>query len=93
MRVQLEAIMAQPLTNGSLQLVELVSKHLDSIITSQEVYFYESAAYFARREEFQSERRAWYQVLDKHFCKLVRTINPHWKKSECEQRELSDTGR
>ena len=23
--------------------------------------------------------------FSKHFCKLIQTINPHWKKSQCEQ--------
>ncbi len=85
MRFTIEEKMNDPLPDQRDQLQEVVSAHLDSIISTQEVYFFETAAYFARNDDFQEKRRAWYETLDAYFSKLIRQINPHWKKKRAEQ--------
>lgn len=85
MRVALEDKIDHPLDEDLAQLRTFVSTHLDSIIATQEVYFFESAAYFARNEAFQIKRQEWYRTLDRYVSRLVRKIRPDWSRKRSEQ--------
>lgn len=64
-------------------LLESAALHYDRVLESEDVYFFEAAAFWAHNPEFRQMRDNWYQSLDRHYAQLVARIQPQWSEQQC----------
>ena len=66
------------------KLLDIVSTHYDWINHTEDVYYFESAAFWGRNPGFRSMREAWYQKLTRHYRELLQEIHPDWNNPACQ---------
>lgn len=64
-------------------LLESAALHYDRVLESEDVYFFEAAAFWAHHPDFRQMRDNWYQSLDIHYAQLVARIQPQWSEQQC----------
>ena len=64
-------------------LLESAALHYDRVLESEDVYFFEAAAFWAHHPDFRKMRDNWYQSLDIHYAQLVARIQPQWSEQQC----------
>jgi AcrR family transcriptional regulator len=84
LRVVLDKKMAEETSDPSSKLLDIVSTHYDAINDVEDVYYFESAAFWGRNPEFRRMREKWYQKMARHYGELIQQIHPDWSRKQCE---------
>jgi AcrR family transcriptional regulator len=66
------------------QLLDIVGTHYDWINQTEDMYFFESVAFWGRNPEFRSFRESWYRQLTGSYRELLKNIHPGWSSEEVE---------
>ena len=85
-RYVVDAKLREPNRDHREQLLEIISTHYDWIIRTEDVCYFEAAAFWGRNPEFRSFRESWYQRLTESYLDLLKKIHPSWSSDK-----LSDT--
>ena len=72
-RYVVDAKLREPNRDHREQLLEIISTHYDCIRT-EDVCYFETAAFWGRNPEFRSFRESWYQRLTESYLDLLKTI-------------------
>jgi len=83
-RSVLETKLAEPTTNPREKLIDIATTHITWISEIEDVYYFESSAFWARNPEYRDLRENWYQYVAREYRELLGQIHPHWTRSECE---------
>jgi AcrR family transcriptional regulator len=83
-QIVLEEKLAEQHPDPRTKLLDIVATHIDWISDVEDVYYFESAAFWARNPGFRDLRENWYQKLARHYCDLLSEIHPDWTRSDCE---------
>ena len=78
----LDAKLKEPNRAPREQLLEIISTHYDWIIRTEDVCYFEAAAFWGRNPEFQSFRESWYRKLTESYSDLLGKIHPTWSSKE-----------
>lgn len=65
-------------------LLDVVSTHYDWIGDTDDIYYFESAAFWGRNPEFRKMRENWYQQMAGNYRKLVKEVHPEWSRYQCD---------
>lgn len=66
------------------KLLDIVGTHYDWINQTDDMYFFESVAFWGRNPEFRSFRESWYRQLTGSYQSLLKNIHPDWSAGEIE---------
>jgi len=66
------------------KLLDIVATHYDWINDTDDIYYFESAAFWGRNPEFRNMRENWYQKMAGSYCELVKEIHPEWSHHHCD---------
>ena len=66
------------------KLLGIVSTHYDWMNATDDVYYFEAAAYWGRHPEFGEMRERWYQRLIHHYKQSLREVHPDWSSQRCD---------
>ena len=83
-RVILDEKMAEDVSDPYSMMLDIVSTHYDWINEVEDVYYFESAAFWGRNPEFRVMRERWYQKMLSHYRALIQQIHPDWSRNQCE---------
>ena len=83
-QVVLEEKLAERHPDPRTKLLDIVATHIDWIGEVEDVYYFESAAFWARNPGFRDLRENWYQKLARHYSDMLGEIHPDWSRSDCE---------
>ncbi len=75
---------AKEYSDPKTKLVAIAATHLDWISKTQDMYYFESSAFWGRNPGFQNLRGNWSQGLVKQYYKLIGEIQPNWSHQACE---------
>lgn len=84
LKILLDKKMAEDVSDPSIKLLDIVSTHYDWINNVEDVYYFESAAFWGRNPEFRQMRERWYQKMARHYGQLIQQIHPDWSRKQCE---------
>jgi len=78
----LEDKMAEEGADPRTLLLESAAIHYDRILESDDVYFFEAAAFWGHNPELRDVRDNWYKSLEQHYANLVGKVNPDWSRAD-----------
>ena len=81
-RSRIDAKLNEPNRDPRKQLLDIISTHYDWIIRTEDVCYFEAAAFWGRNPEFQSFRESWYRKLTESYSDLLGKIHPTWSSKE-----------
>ena len=84
LRTLLEEKMADDAVDPRTKLLEIVYTHYDWINSAEDLYYFESAAFWGRNPEFRTMREKWYQRMARHHRTLIQQIHPQWQRKQCD---------
>lgn len=76
--------MAEAYSDARTKLLEVAATHLDWIMSIEDIYYFESAAFWGRNPGYRSLRENWYQGITRKYRDLISEIHPTWSHRECE---------
>ena len=76
--------MAEVYSDARTKLLEVVATHLDWIMGIEDIYYFESAAFWGRNPGYRNLRENWYQGITSQYRDLINEIHPSWSRQECE---------
>lgn len=74
----------EDVANAKTKLLGIIDAHVDWISQTEDVYYFESAGFWARNPNFSDLRENWYQELATYYRDLLQQIHPDWSRAECE---------
>lgn len=76
--------MAETFSDSKTKLLEVTATHLDWISGIEDMYYFESAAFWGRNPGYRNLRENWYERLASQYRDLISEIHPTWLNQECE---------
>ena len=84
LRAVLDAKLAEVSTDPREKLLDVVATHLAWISEIEDLYYFESSAFWARNYKYRDFRESWYQFLDREYRDLLAQIHPDWARADYE---------
>ena len=78
----IEETLKRPNQDHLNQLLEIVGTHYDWMIRTEDVYYFESAAFWGRNPQLRAFRESWYRNLTRYYRDLLAKIHPTWGPEE-----------
>ena len=75
--------MAETYADSKTKLLKVAATHLDWISDIEDMYYFESAAFWGRNPGYRNLRENWYEGLASQYRDLISEIHPTWSRQEC----------
>lgn len=83
MEAQFKQELANEERDAHSHLIRIVALHCDRVLAVEDVFYFETAAYWSRNPGYRKLRNDWYILLSGHYSELVQQIHPDWDTDRC----------
>lgn len=80
----IDEMLSQNTQSPREMLLDIVTTHYDWIGDTDDIYYFESAAFWGRNPGFRNMREDWYQQMAANYRDLVKEVHPEWSHRQCD---------